>query len=218
MIVYASANSDDWSKVIGDYRNTNLRPLIEHLIVDEFTSQEVISEKVKPSCISLNKGLVTITSHGIFNKIDDHFSSSLFQTSQNDLKMVFKGKVVHFLACDTGQALGPKLVNNGCFAFFGYDEDFLFPAPNGNFGHLLKYFMEPDNTIVEMLANGATTGDAAKAALAAYDNSILEVTKACQDAGSSYINFITKNKERFCYPNDNNSAFGATNVTINGFV
>ena len=187
MIIYASANSDDWSKTIGDYRDNNLRPLIEKCIIREFASQEVISEKVRPTCISLNEGLITITSHGIFNKIDDYYSSALFQTSQNDLKRVFNGKVVHFLACDTGQDLGPELVKNGCFAFFGYNENFLFPSPNGNFGHLLKYFLEPDNTIIKMLARGATTGETAKAALAVYDNSIKEVKKACQDTGNNNI-------------------------------
>ena len=171
MIVYASANSDDWSKTIGDYRDNNLRPLIESLILNEFTSQEVIYQNVGPACISLDQGLVRISSHGIFNKIDDYYGSALFQTSQNDLRSIFSGKVVHFLACDTGYELGPELARNDCLAFFGYNEDFLFRPPNGNFKHLLKYFLEPDNTVVEMLANGATTGSAAKAALAVNDNS-----------------------------------------------
>lgn len=45
-----------------------------------------------------------------------------------------RGKIIHFVSCETARALGPDFVRNGCLAYFGYDENFTFhPAASDLF-------------------------------------------------------------------------------------
>lgn len=84
---------------------------------------------------------------------------------------VVRQKIVHLLACHCGESLGPDLVANGCRAFLGYREQFLFPAASP------RDFLECDGAIDRALANGMTAADAFALAIKAFNRKIDELTR-----------------------------------------
>lgn len=59
-----------------------------------------------------------------------------------------RGKIIHLLSCQTARELGPDLVRNGCRAFFGYDENFVFYPRDAD------QFFECDAEIDKAFADG----------------------------------------------------------------
>lgn len=61
-----------------------------------------------------------------------------------------KDKIVHFLSCETATELEPDFVKNGCRAYFGYDEEFVFTPADQD------VFFECDSEIDRAFADGQT--------------------------------------------------------------
>jgi hypothetical protein len=72
-------------------------------------------------------GVVYLTGvgHGSYTTFTGHFYDAVFEVG-NYSAAEPSGKIVHFLSCETAAHLGPDFVKNGCLAYFGYDEDFVF--------------------------------------------------------------------------------------------
>ncbi len=98
---------------------------------------------------------ITGVGHGFYPTYTGHFYDPVFQVG-NYSAVESAGKIVHFLSCETARDLGPDLVRNGCLAYFGYDEDFVFTTADQN------VFFECDSEIDLAFADGLT-------AAAAYD-------------------------------------------------
>lgn len=79
------------------------------------------------------------------------------------------GKIAHFLSCNTASQLGPDFVSNGCLAFIGYDDNFMFD-PNS-----ADVFFECDGEIDRALADGLNVGDAMARAKALFTQRIGEL-------------------------------------------
>ena len=96
-------------------------------------------------------GVVYITGvgHGSYNTYTGHYYDPIFQVG-NYSAAEAKGKIVHFLSCETGRDLGPDFVKNGCLAYFGYDEDFVFTKADQD------VFFECDSEIDRAFADGLT--------------------------------------------------------------
>ena len=60
---------------------------------------------------------------------------------------------MHFSSCETAANLGPDFVKNGCLAFFGYDEDFVFTMADRDI------FFECDSEIDLAFADGLTAAE-----------------------------------------------------------
>ncbi len=65
-----------------------------------------------------------------------------------------RGKIAHFLTCYSALQLGPDFVKNGCVAYIGYDDQFVFDPGSAD------VFFECDGEIDRALADGLTVGDA----------------------------------------------------------
>jgi hypothetical protein len=92
---------------------------------------------------------LTGVGHGSYTTYTGHFYDPIFQVG-NYSAAEPRGKIVHFLSCETARDLGPDFVRNGCRAYFGYDEDFVFvPA-------VQDVFFECDSEIDRAFADGLT--------------------------------------------------------------
>jgi hypothetical protein len=76
------------------------------------------------------------------------------------------GRIVHFLACETAQKLGKKLVSQGAVAFFGYEMVVML------LDDVFDAFMESDTEIDLALLRGDTVRQAHQAAHASFDRHI----------------------------------------------
>ena len=90
--------------------------------------------------------------HGSPTTFTGHFYDVVFEVG-NYSAAEASGKIVHFLSCETAADLGPDFVRNGCLAFFGYDEDFVFTVADQD------AFFECDSEIDRAFADGLTAAE-----------------------------------------------------------
>lgn len=62
--------------------------------------------------------------HGDETSFTGHNEALILEVGRYDPKEV-RGKVIKLLSCQTGIALGPDLIKNGCAAFMGYTDDYV---------------------------------------------------------------------------------------------
>lgn len=79
-----------------------------------------------------------------------------------------KGKVMHFLSCQTAAALGPDTVSKGALAYTGYSEDFVFDTSHGDL------YWQCDSVFDINMANGKTVSQAMTELYKAFDNAIAQ--------------------------------------------
>ena len=87
--------------------------------------------------------------HGSYTTYTGHYYDPIIQVG-NYSAAEAKGKIVHFLSCETARDLGPDFVKNGCLAYFGYDEDFVFTTAEQD------VFFECDSEIDRAFADDLT--------------------------------------------------------------
>jgi hypothetical protein len=104
--------------------------------------------------IARQPGVVYITGvgHGTSTTYDGLYCSPVFQVG-NYSAAESGDKIVHFLACESAQDLGPDFVRNGCRAFFGYDEQFIATTEDEDL------FFECDSEIDRAFADGLTAAE-----------------------------------------------------------
>ena len=74
--------------------------------------------------------------HGTYTSFQG-FQQAVFSVGSYSADQV-KGKIVHFLSCETAQQLGPAFVRDGCLAYIGYDENFTRELEDAEFQLRLK--------------------------------------------------------------------------------
>jgi len=103
--------------------------------------------------------------HGEADKYKGDFNNEIMVVGQYDAEEV-RGKIYHFVSCQTAKALGPDAIRKGCRAYFGYDQDFAFCPEHAD------VFFQCDSQIDLALAQGRTAGDAHQQAIDKYNDYI----------------------------------------------
>jgi hypothetical protein len=104
-----------------------------------------------------DKFLFTAYSHGTENAL---LANHLPYLKVDLNTQYFKGGLVYTNACLSAQELGPDLVNNGAFAFVGYNEE----VPVLHDENVKKIMRDADNYALIFFLTGETIGDAVKRA------------------------------------------------------
>ena len=104
---------------------------------------------VSPKAQQPGVAFLTGVGHGFDQTYTGQYWEPIFQVGNYSAAEV-KGKIVHFLSCKTAMELGPDFVRNGCLAYFGYDEDFVFTTADQD------VFFECDSEIDRAFADGLT--------------------------------------------------------------
>jgi hypothetical protein len=95
---------------------------------------------------------LTGVGHGSYTTYTGHYYDPVFQVGNCSVAEP-QGKIVHFLSCETARDLGPDFVKNGCLAYFGYDDDFVFTLADQDL------FFECDSEIDRAFADGMTAAE-----------------------------------------------------------
>jgi hypothetical protein len=131
----------------------------------------VVPEARKPAVDYL-----TGVGHGSYNLYTGDHGHVVFEIGNYDPEEA-KGKIIHFLSCQTARELGPDFVRNGCRAYFGYDENFTFHMADKD------VFFECDSEIDKAFADGLSTMQVYDRVKKLYDQRIADL----RAAGKLYV-------------------------------
>lgn len=87
----------------------------------------LMDNKVAFNLASRPAELILAVGHGLPNILMGQNQQVLMEAGKYPNGMV-KGKVIRLISCQTGLALGPDMVNNGCKSFWGFTDDVVWPA------------------------------------------------------------------------------------------
>ncbi len=175
--LFCENNTDNVTTPAAKYRMNNVHPVFAKMgfIVKCLTG--VHDVRAEFATIARNRRVVYISGigHGSPTAYTGHLGNRILEVGQYDPAEV-KGKATHLLSCQTAKQLGPDLVKNGCHAYAGYFENFIFawdsPSTPINEQDL---FWRADSTFDINMAMGRTAEEAAKAAIAAFNAAIAQV-------------------------------------------
>ncbi len=126
-VVRIDVANDDATTVQMGRRKKGLLPAVEAVADSHSQALEGAAatiQSVARAIAPTNSGLVTASGHGAFDAL-----LGFNTTAQGDSERILtaasvgsaaRGKIFHLFACSTGTSLGPRLVENGAIAFFGY--------------------------------------------------------------------------------------------------
>jgi len=157
--------SDEGLAKARDYRQANLFPVLQQsgyeLVVRDDDS--ALRKYVKDDAIAPGLRFITGVGHGLYDtfygeNLDVIFSTGAYKPAE------VQGKIVHLFSCRTARDLGRDMVQNGCTAYFGYDETFQFLDDED-----ALRFLECDTEIDLSLAHGLTAGETASRCRALFE-------------------------------------------------
>jgi len=133
------------------YREKHVYPYIasKGYTVDKCQGPMARRIYVAPKAQQPGIAYLTGVGHGSYTTYLGHYYDPIFQVG-NYSAAEANGKIVHFLSCETARDLGPDFVKNGCLAYFGYDEDFVFTMADKDI------FFECDSEMDRAFADGLT--------------------------------------------------------------
>lgn len=146
-----------WSKVVIDCAKKFKKDIIDlvgkRANYKEFNS---IVKKVSPSLLFLN-------GHGDEETVTGFDNEPLVRLSEN--LDILSGKIVYARSCSSAKILGKEAVKNGCKAYLGYDDDFVFMVSDDHIlrplmDKIAEIFLKPSNQVVVSLIKGNMAGEA----------------------------------------------------------
>jgi hypothetical protein len=159
------------------YRDAHVYPLLKRrgFAIERCQGPAARRCGVAPRAEHRNVVYITGSGHGTQNGHGDRFKGYqdevIFQANAGQYSPAeVRGKIVHFLSCETAVQLGPDFVRNGCRAYFGYAAPFSFPALQ-----YAKYFLQCDSEIDRGFADGLTAAQVQKRTLALFDRNIAKL-------------------------------------------
>ena len=175
-----------------DFRQMQVFPELtgEGLTLQQLDGPESTRANVAPALTAADVNYVTASGHGFENRFTGQDGLPLLEVGQYAPAEV-QGKIIHLLACLTGQELGADLIANGCTSFFGYDVVFLFPLGQP------ELFLECDAEIDRALGTGKTCEDAYNDAFDAFTlriDALMALHKPYLAAALAF------NRDRLCAP------------------
>lgn len=162
---------------ISSYLEGSVYPYLQGkgFTLSPFYGPVAVPAYVGPAAAGAGVSLLTGAGHGSYSSFagagEDVFAVGSYAPEQ------VRGKIAHFISCESAKQLGPDFVKNGCLAFIGYDENFTF---NSAFG---DSFFGCDAEILLALADGLTVADAVARAKNLYAQTIADLM-ARGDAGA----------------------------------
>ncbi len=177
IILAIDANFDPVTNAPFEYREANVYPHMEEKGFKIVRRQGALARRadVAPQARKPNVIYMTGVGHGFRNSYTGDNQDPIFSKGHYGLEEC-KGKIVHFLSCETAAGLGPNFVDNGCRAYFGYSDNFTYPPI------LAEIFFECDSEIDLGFADGLNADEVYQRALARFQHHIDQL-KSTGDSG-----------------------------------
>lgn len=155
------------------YREANVYPYLQAKGFQVTKLQGPLARRyyVAPEAKKPEVDYMTGVGHGSYDLYTGDHGDVIFQVG-NYHPDEAKGKIVHFLSCQTARGLGPDFVANGARAYFGYDENFSFTMPEKD------TFFECDSEIDRAFADGLTAAQVYDRVRKLYDQRIADLRAA----------------------------------------
>lgn len=143
--------------------------------------------------------------HGSYSLYTGHAGNHILEVDQYDPAEV-KGKVIHFLSCETAGQLGPDTVSKGAKSYAGYSENFVLQWDDSSTPAVDEFllFAKSDSTYDLMMANGATSQQGYNATVQAFNAAISQVPNT---VAATYLT----------YDRDHLKLLGASSSTIQSY-
>jgi len=130
-----------------------------------------VIKKVKPK-------LIVINGHGDESSITG-YNNEILLDLRSDLKLL-RDKIVYARSCSSAEKLGRKSIKEGCRAYLGYDDDFVFMVSEDKITRPLEdkvagLFLEPANYLVILLLKGHSAHEANRRSKERYKQNILKL-------------------------------------------
>lgn len=145
------ANFEPATLAAYQYREKHVYPYLAAKGYSVDKCQGPMARRIYVAAKAQQPGVVHLTGvgHGSYTIYMGHYYDPIFEVG-NYSSSEATGKIVHLLSCETARDLGPDFVKNGCAAYFGYDEDFVFTTADQD------VFFECDSEIDRAFADGLT--------------------------------------------------------------
>lgn len=157
-----------------------------------------------PTLSSRNIGFISGSGHGNENAFIGNDRYPIFEVGAYHGSEV-SGKIIHFLACSSAFSLGMDLCKNGCIAFFGYDQLFVFIKD------YTSEFVAADHALDIAISEGKTAGAAHDEYMRAYQQTMNDLLRS--GVSSSILGFLEGNMKNFCSPS-RNACWGDENASL----
>jgi len=142
------------TNAMSDYLEKNIYTSLQpRFTMSPFFGAMARAPIVAPAAVAPDVVLITGAGHGTPTSFQGFQGQAVFSIGAYNPDEV-RGKIVHFLSCDSALQLGPDLVAKGCLAYIGYDDNFVFDDAFG------ESFFKCNGQILLGLADGLSVGDA----------------------------------------------------------
>jgi hypothetical protein len=206
---------DDATQIASQYRRTFVYPVLDQsgLPVTELKDADANAQEAQQGASNPSVRYLTGVSHGKSDTFTGDQDCSVFTTGSIDPTWT-RGKVIHFLACNTALFLGPNMVDpnaGAAAAFFGYKGLFTWPSDQNS--QYAAMFFDCDAEIDRCLASGTNAGTALTNCIAKYTQTISNLKQAGDPLSLRLAATLQANLNLLCGPNGTNG-FGDPQATI----
>ena len=177
------------------YRNKHVYPYMESKGFEIIRCQDKFARRAYVEQEICQEDIVYMTGvgHGIYATYMGEHCNPIFDIGNYQAKEL-DNKVAHFFACQTAAELGTDFVNNGCLAYFGYDENFTV------YMHISDAFFDCDSEIDRAFADGLTAEEVYERVIAYYNEKISELKNGQHYEAAAGLQ---SNRDRLCAPSVN---------------
>lgn len=189
-ILAIDSNYDAVTKDSCVYRNKHVYPYLKSKGFEIVRCQDQSARRshVKSKIFQENIVYITGVVHGTDTTYMGQHCKPIFDIDKYQPEEL-ENKIVHFFACQTASKLGPDFVNNGCLAYFGYNEDFIVLR------HISDVFFDCDSEIDRAFADGLTAEQVYDRVIGYYNRKICELEKGGYHIEASYLEH---NRDHLC--------------------
>jgi hypothetical protein len=200
------SNYEPVTKAAFEYREKHVYPYLKKKGFSVEKCQGTFARRiyVAPKARKAMVVYLTGVGHGSYDTYTGHYYDPIFRVGDYS-KQEADGKIAHFLSCQTGRTLGPDFVTNGCKAYFGYDENFVFIMNDSDI------FFECDSEIDKAFADGATAKVVYSRTKKLYEKRIDEL----KSAGKFYVaSTLATDLDRLRCPSSGGAEWGTESAKL----
>ncbi|MCI0338026.1 MAG: hypothetical protein L0226_10640 [Acidobacteria bacterium] len=177
-VIAIDSNFEPFTKAAFEYRQKHVYPYLENKGFKVVRCQGPLARRyyAAPAARKPNVDYLTGVGHGTYDTYTGDYYDPIFNIGNYSQEEV-RGKIIHLLSCQAARSLGQDFVNQGCLAFFGYDENFIYHQEEA------EVFFECDSEIDHGFADGLSAEQVYDRVIAKYDQRITEK----RAAGKLYV-------------------------------
>jgi hypothetical protein len=172
-VIAVDSNFEPFTKAAFEYRQKHVYPYLEAKGFNVVRFQGSLARRyyAAPEARKPSVDYLTGVGHGTYDAFTGDYYDPIFNIGNYSQEEV-RGKIIHLLSCQTARALGPDFVRQGCLAFFGYDENFIYYQDEA------EVFFECDSEIDLAFADGLNAEQVYKRVTTKYNKCITEMRAA----------------------------------------